>query len=320
MTPRPALWRGAFFCLAGHNARMTRIVISGGSGFIGEPLTRFLTKRCDEVAILTRNPSSVKAGRPVLWNPSERGAWVDEVRNADAVINLAGENVGEGRWTEKRKQAILQSRETVTGALVDAMLAAPRPERTFISASAIGYYGNRNDEIVDEQSPAGSGFLADVTRQWEKIALRAEQAARVVVMRFGVVLASDGGALAKMALPFRLGAGGPMGSGKQWMSWVDRDDLIGMIGWAIRNPEVRGVYNVTAPNPVTNAQFATVLGRALHRPAILPAPAFALRLALGEMADEMLLGGQRVMPAHAIQQSFPFEYPSVEASLSHIFS
>ncbi|MEO6259167.1 MAG: TIGR01777 family oxidoreductase [Thermoanaerobaculia bacterium] len=298
---------------------MTRIVISGGSGFIGEALARVLAGRGDDVSILTRTPSSVKAGKPVLWNPTEPAAWMESVRSADVVINLAGENVGAGRWTEKRKQAILQSRETVTGALVDVMLTAPRSDRVFISASAIGFYGDRGDESIDEESASGGGFLAEVTTRWEEIARRADKAARVVLMRFGIVLGSEGGALAKMALPFRLGAGGPMGSGKQWMSWVDRQDLLRMVVWAIDHPEVRGVYNVTAPNPVTNAQFSSALGRALHRPAILPAPAFALRLVLGQMADEMLLGGQRVLPTRATEQGFRFEYPTVDASLSHIY-
>jgi TIGR01777 family protein len=298
---------------------MKQIVIAGGSGFIGEPLARLLIARGDEVSIITRNPTSVRAGKAVLWNPGERGSWIDTVHRADAVINLAGENVGAGRWSAKRKQAILQSRLLVTGALVEALLADPRPGRTLINASAIGFYGNRDDESLDEKGSGGSGFLAEVTRQWEAAATRAENAARVVVMRFGVVLAGDGGALAKMALPFRLGTGGPMASGKQWMSWIDRDDLLKMIVWAIDDGNVRGVYNVTAPNPVTNREFAKALGHALHRPAVLPAPAFALRLALGEMADEMLLGGQRVLPAHAMQQGFHFEYPFVEASLRHIF-
>lgn len=298
---------------------MTRIVVSGGSGFIGEPLVKFLVARGDDVTVLTRNPASVRAGKALLWNPAEPAGWAASVRDADAVINLAGENVGAGRWTPSRKRAILQSRESVTSALVQVLAAAANPKRAFISASAIGHYGDRGDEVLDEQSAAGTGFLADVTMRWEEIALRAESAARVVVMRFGVVLAADGGALGKMAVPFKLGAGGPLGNGRQWMSWIDRDDLIAMLVWAIDHPEVRGVYNVTAPNPVTNADFTAALGRALHRPAILPAPAFALRLALGEMAEEMLLGGQRVLPKRALNEGFQFRYPAVDASLRHIY-
>ena len=298
---------------------MTRIVISGGSGFIGEPLVKFLVARGDDVSVLTRNPSSVRVGKAVLWNPRERAGWEGPVRDADAVINLAGENVGAGRWTAQRKLAILQSREEVTTSLTDVMLGSPNPKRVFVSASAIGRYGNRGDEVIDEQSAAGAGFLADVTKRWEEIALRAESAARVVVMRFGVVLAANGGALGKMAIPFKVGAGGPLGNGRQWMSWIDRDDLIAMIVWAVDHPAVRGIYNVTAPNPVTNAEFTAALGRALHRPAILPAPAFALRLALGEMADEMLLGGQRVLPKRATAEGFQFRYSTVDASLKHIY-
>ena len=193
--------------------------------------------------------------------------------------------------------------------------------RTFISASATGFYGDRGDESLDENSPGGSGFLAEVTKRWEELARGAEPFARVVILRFGVVLANDGGALAKLLLPFRLGAGGPMGSGQQWMPWIDRDDILRIIEWSIDRDATRGIYNATAPNPARNRDFAHALGRVLHRPAFLPTPAFALRLALGsEMANEMLLGGQRVVPKRAQDEGFEFAYPDLEPALKHAVS
>jgi len=300
---------------------MKRIVVAGGSGFIGEPLVRRLLALGDEVAVLTRNPSKVHAGRAVAWNPPSQGSWSDDVANADVVINLAGENVGGGRWTAERKKRIMDSRVAATSALVEAMSHKPDPERTFISASATGFYGDRGDESVDETSSGGSGFLAEVTKRWEELARGAEPFARVVIIRFGVVLANDGGALAKLLLPFRLGAGGPMGSGRQWMPWVDRDDILRIIEWSIDRDATRGTYNATAPNPARNRDFARALGRVLHRPAIIPTPAFALHLALGsEMADEMLLGGQRVLPKHAQDEGFEFAYPELDAALKHAVS
>lgn len=287
-----------------------KIAVSGGTGFIGTALVRRLVQRGADVAVLSRNPSKVPAGRGISWDA------VDEIAGADVVINLAGENIG-ARWTEERKRRILESRLSATRKLVDAMQRNPQNRRLFLSASAVGYYGPRGDETLDESAPPGGGFLSSVTRQWEEAARVAESIARLVTPRFGVVLARDGGALARLLLPFRLGAGGPIGSGDQWMSWADRDDVIGFVEWAIDRPSTRGVYNVTSPEPVTNRRFARVLGRALHRPAILPTPGFALRLLFGEMADETLLSGQRVVPAKAMLEGFTFRYPTLEASLRH---
>jgi uncharacterized protein (TIGR01777 family) len=300
---------------------MKRIVVAGGSGFIGEPLVRRLLARGDDVAVLTRNPSKVRAGRAVVWNPPTQSSWSYEVANADVVINLAGENVGGGRWTDARKKRIMDSRVAATSALVEAMARKPAQTRTFISASATGFYGDRGDESLDEDSRAGSGFLAEVTKKWEELARAAEPFARVVILRFGVVLANDGGALAKLLLPFRLGAGGPMGSSQQWMPWIDRDDILRIIEWSIDREATRGTYNATAPNAARNRDFARTLGRVLHRPAFLPTPAIALRLALGsEMANEMLLGGQRVVAKHAIDEGFEFAYPDLELALKHAVS
>ncbi|MCU1229402.1 MAG: hypothetical protein JWO97_2286 [Acidobacteria bacterium] len=293
-----------------------KIVIAGGSGFIGEPLVRHLLPRGD-VAVLSRDPSKVRAGRGVAWSPRENGgAWRDEVASADVVINLAGENVGAGRWTAARKQRIIDSRVDATRALVDVMRSAPRA-RTFISASAVGYYGSRGDELLDERADAGSGFLVDVTRRWEEEAHRVDDVARVVILRFGVVLAADGGALAKMLLPFRLCVGGVIGSGRQWMPWVDRDDVIRFIEWSIDREDARAVYNVAAPAPVTNRAFTKTLAAVLHRPAIFPLPAFVLRILFGEMADETLLTSERVMPARGLAEGFTFSYGEAESALRH---
>jgi uncharacterized protein (TIGR01777 family) len=290
-----------------------KIVVAGGSGFIGTPLVRALLARGADVAVLSRDPAKVRDGRGVGW------AGVGEaVRDADAIVNLSGENVGGGRWTAARRQRILQSRLEATGRLVDALRAAPERPRTFVSASAVGFYGLHGDETLDESAAPGGGFLAEVTRQWEAAAREGEAFARLVILRFGVVLAADkGGALAKMMLPFRFGAGGPVGNGRQWMSWIDRDDVVRMILWALDNETVRGVYNATSPEPVQNRDFARALGRAMHRPAILPAPAFALRLLFGDMANEVLLGGQRVLPARAAREGFVFEYPNLDRALAH---
>src|SRR5262245_32807779 len=239
-----------------------RVVVAGGTGFIGETLVRRLIARGNDVQVLTRNPAKVRAGRGLAWEQAgEAGA-------ADAVINLAGENVGGGRWTEARKKRIMESRVDATRALVDAVNARPDPRRTFINASAVSYYGLRGDETLDETSPPGDGFLAEVVKRWEELARRAEGAARLVLLRFGVVL-GPGGALKKMLLPFRFGLGGPLGSGRQWMSWIDREDVLRMIEWAIDHQSARGVYNVTSPNPVRNRDFTRALGRALHRPAFM---------------------------------------------------
>jgi uncharacterized protein (TIGR01777 family) len=297
---------------------MKKIVVAGGSGFIGEPLVRRLVARGDEVAVLTRNPSKVHDGRALVWDPASEGGWIDDVAAADVVINLAGENVGGGRWTDARKKRVVESRVFATTALVNAMRRQPGKSRTFISASAIGFYGDRGNESIDERSAPGTGFLTEVTKRWEELAREAEPFARVVILRFGIVLAANGGALAKLLLPFRLGAGGPMGSGNQWMSWIDRDDALRMIEWSIDRETTRGIYNATAPNPATNRDFARTLGHVLHRPAFMPTPSFALRLALGSgMANEMLLSGQRVLPVRATSEGFVFAHPELEEALGH---
>ena len=268
------------------------------------------------MSVLSRNPSRVRVGSGIPWDGRNQGAWTKELDDADAVINLAGENVGEGRWTADRKRKLIASRIEATGAIVEALRSAPQRTRTLVSASAVGYYGDRGDEVLDESASQGEGFLATLVETWESAAVKAEPFARAVLLRFGVALAAEGGALKKMLLPFKLGAGGPMGSGRQWMSWIDRDDALRMVLWALDNAEVRGLYNATAPEPVRNSDFTRALGQALHRPAVLPAPAFALRLAFGQMADEMLLGGQRVIPRRAEAEGFAFESRTIEQAFA----
>lgn len=293
------------------------VVIAGGTGFIGESLVKRLLKRGAQVSVLTRDSSHVAAGRALVWDAKNQGPWSSVVAAADVVINLAGENIGAGRWTESLKQRLVDSRLNSTNALVTAMKSDARRARTFISASAVGFYGTRGDEELDENGSRGSGFLADLTSRWEEAARAADSVARLVSLRFGVVLGGDGGALKKMMLPFRFGAGGPVGSGKQWISWIDREDVLRMIEWAIDNASTRGVYNATSPHPVRNVEFSKALGRAMHRPAVLPAPSFALRAIFGQMADELLLGGQRVVPSRAMREGFGFAYPDIDHAIRH---
>jgi len=287
-----------------------KVVITGGTGFIGAPLVRRFLEHGDEVLVVSRDPANVRQGRGIGWDAA------GEIAAAGAVINLAGENVGQ-RWTEERKRRILESRVRATTALVAAMQSEPRRERVFVSASAIHWYGLHGGEVLDESSPPGEGFLAEVTHRWEELARGAGEVARVVIFRQGVVLGAGGGALEKIALPFRLGVGGPIGSGRQWMSWIDREDVLRAMEWAVGRPEVRGAYNLTAPHAVTNREFAKTLARVLHRPALIPTPGFPLRAVFGQMADEMLLGGQRVMPARLVAEGFEFEYPALESALRH---
>jgi len=294
-----------------------RIVVAGGTGFLGTALGLALTHDGHEVAVLTRRPSRA---HHVAWDPEAyNGQASAAIDGADVVVNLAGESIADRRWTPQRKSAIRGSRITATKTLVRAIHAARRPPAAFLSGSAVGVYGARHDELVTEQSPSGSDFLAAVCRDWEREALEAAGRTRVVLLRTGLVLARDAGALPQLALPFRFFAGGPLGSGRQYMSWVHIDDWVEMVRWALKTNGVSGPLNVTAPGPVTNLEMARTLGRVLHRPALLPAPAAALRLALGEMADA-LLSGQRVVPEKAPALGFEFRYPTLEPALRNIYS
>ena len=295
-----------------------KVVVTGGTGFLGEPLVEALRRDAHDVVVLTR--SSPRGPGDIQWRPSDAGGgWVRAFEGAGAVINLAGEPIAAGRWTAVRKRAIRESRVEATRAVVAALRQAGTQDVALLSGSAIGYYGATGDEPLDEYAPAGTDFLGSVCRDWEREARAAEATARVVLLRTGLVLAGGGGALQQLALPFHFFAGGPLGSGRQVMSWIHRDDWIAMVRWALANSSVSGPVNMTAPQPVTNREMADAIGRALRRPSILPAPAFALRLALGEMADAMILNGQRVLPALAQSRGFKFRYETIDDALRAIY-
>jgi uncharacterized protein (TIGR01777 family) len=290
------------------------VMIAGGTGFLGRALTRSLRSSGHRVTVLSRRPT--QAGE-VGW-PSG-GTEPSPLDGADVVINLAGTSIASGRWSGSRKAAIRQSRVATTRTLVRAIAAAKAKPSVFLSGSAIGYYGCQGDDVLTEDTPPGTDFLAGVCRGWELEAMAAASTTRVVLLRTGLVLARDGGALPMLALPFRLFAGGRTGSGRQYMSWIHRDDWVSMVAWAIATPEVSGPLNLTAPEPVTNDAFARTLGATLHRPVWMPAPAFALRMVLGEMADALMLGGQRVVPRNASQRGFRFEHPALEPALQKLY-
>ncbi len=292
-----------------------KIVVSGGTGFLGEPLCRSLLDR-GEVVVLSRSPGKVEAGQGVEWHPPEPGDWQKHVHEADVVINLAGDNIGSGRWTSAKKERLRDSRVVVTRSIVESFRDGPPRPRRLLNASAVGYYGDRGEMLLDEDSVRGTGFMADLGVEWEQAAREAEDVASVTIMRFGVAIGEGGGALGSMVPIFKLGLGGRLGSGQQWMSWIDRKDLIRMINWIIDDDSRTGIYNVTSPEPVRNRELTEALGDALGRPTIIPAPAFGLRLVLGEMADEMLLASQRVVPRRAMEEGFDFEYPDIHRSMN----
>jgi len=296
------------------------IVVTGGTGFIGRALCVALIQRGHRVSILTRNAGQVfhqpeVSVNPVQWNGRDTGPWEQVLEGADTVINLAGAPIADARWTVARKQLITDSRVLTTRLLVRALSRCSSKPATFISSSGIGYYGASDDRRLDEGAPRGDGFLADLCLAWEAEALRAaEFGTRVVLLRTGMVLEQDGGALAKMVLPFKLYAGGPIMPGIQWVSWIHRSDHIGLIQWALTTPTVSGPINAVAPEPVTMNTFCEVLGRVLHRPSWLPVPRFALNMLLGELGT-LMTTGQRVIPAKAMAGGYAFHYPTLEPAL-----
>jgi uncharacterized protein len=295
-----------------------RILISGGTGLVGTALSEALQTEGHEVGQLVRPGGTARTG-DVRWDPASGSVDVAAMEGADAVICLSGANIAGGRWTPERKKVLRSSRVDATRVLVDSLGRLARKPRVFIGASAIGYYGDRGDEILTESSTAGNDFLALLARDWEAEAMRAELShIRTVIVRFGVALSTKGGALAKMLTPFKLGAGGRLGSGKQWMSWIALEDVVGILSAAIADDAIKGPVNVVAPNPVRNAEFTRVLASVLHRPAIFPAPAFLLRAALGEMADALLLSSQRVRPERIIAAGYGYRMPDLESALRNI--
>ena len=294
-----------------------KVVVSGASGLIGSELVPALRASGHDVIRLVRR--EVASVDEVAWNPAAGSLDAHLLEGVDAIVNLSGENIGQ-RWTASRKREILDSRLAATGLLAQtAVTLDPRPS-VFVSAGGVGVYGDRGDEIVTEESTLGTGFEADVVRAWEAAAAPARDAGiRVVNFRQGMVLAKEGGALARMLLPFKLGVGGRVGSGKQWWTWVAIDDVTAAYGFVLGH-EIDGVVNLAAPNPVTNAQFADALGKALGRPTILPTPAFAIRALFGEMGEDVLLCGRRALPARLIEAGFDFSAPTIETALSHVLT
>lgn len=296
------------------------IVVTGGTGFIGTAFCQARLAAGDRISVWSRSRAAARLRLPSAVRIVEQLSELDD-GPLDAVVNLAGENLASARWRPAHLQRCIDSRVQLTGRLVDWLRTRPRPA-TLVSASAIGWYGARDDVELTESSAAGmpDEFTVRLCRAWEDEACAAESAGiRVCRVRIGLVLAREGGSLARMVPPFWLGLGGPIGDGRQWMSWIHRDDLIGLLGWLLTRPAERGVYNGTAPTPVRNADFARALGAALRRPARLPMPAPLLRTLVGDMAD-LLLTGQRVVPARALSAGFAFRYPSLDSALAAIFA
>lgn len=292
-----------------------RILIAGATGFIGSALSSFLSAHGHSITKLVRKKASKDE---IKWDPVKGRLESSQLENFDAFINLAGENIS-SRWTEKRKRAILDSRIHSTKTLVQAISRLKSPPKTFINASAIGYYGNRGDQLLTEASSNGTGFLAHVCEEWEYAAEPLEkQNIRLIYTRFGVVLSPKGGALAKMLIPFKLGLGGVVGSGKQYMSWISLDDLLGIFNHLLQHPDLQGPFNVVAPHPVTNEVFTKTLGKVLSRPTILPLPAGLARFIFGEMADETLLTSQNVSCQKLLNSGYQFCQPELESALSQM--
>jgi uncharacterized protein len=312
-----------------------KVLMTGATGLVGTALTKALVRDGHTVCRMVRRETvSRKAGSPaqaagprvidVPWDPEASGGLTfadsqGDIAGADAVVNLAGASIAGGRWTTQGKMVLRSSRVRTTQSLVTALGRLRTPPKVLVSASAIGYYGSRGDEVLTEDSKPGDNFLAQVSQEWEAEAKKAEALGmRVVLTRLGIILAKHGGALPQIMRPFTFFVGGRVGSGQQWMSWVTLDDVIGVIRYALDDASVSGVINVVAPQPVRNAEFTRELARAMHRPALFPAPAFALRLALGrEMTDSLLLASQRVEPARLEQIGYRFLYADLPVTLSH---
>jgi len=300
-----------------------KIVIAGGTGFIGKAMVQAWASE-HQLLVLTRAPERAhsqlpEGARAIGWNGTELGDWVSQLEGIDVLINLAGESIAQ-RWTPAVKQRLWDSRVKTTTLLTQAVHQLQSPPRVMLQASAIGIYDQGPDTTCDESCPPGSGFLAELGKAWEAAAQPVQEwGVRLCLMRFGVVLGEGGGALERMLTPFKLGIGGPLGSGKQWLSWVHLADVVGAAAFLMERDALSGAFNFTAPNPVTMNEFAKTLGKVLLRPSILRAPAFALRLMLGEGA-EALLQGSRVLPKRLLEAGYGFQYPHLEDALRHLLA
>ena len=290
-----------------------RVAITGSSGLVGTALVEHLREAGHEVLPVVRGDSADPAA---MWDPA--AGWVRDgaLEGVEAIVHLAGASIGDGRWSDSRKQLLRSSRIEATRLLVDHLGTLESGPRVVIGASAVGYYGDRGDEQLTEEAAAGEGFLAELVRDWERETLRAsEHGARAVAIRTGLVLAGHGGVLQRMLLPFRMGVGGRLGSGRQWMSWISLEDLVNVIGFALVRDELSGAVNAVAPGAVTNREFTKVLGRVLRRPTLLPTPGFGLRLLFGEQADELLLSGQHVIARKLLDAGYQFRHRELEPAL-----
>lgn len=304
------------------------ILVSGSTGFVGTSLVKTLQGQGHTIVPLARPGTARKDaagvhdkvhGEAVAWDPVAGQFDAAGAEGADALIHLAGASIADGRWNATRKELLRTSRIEATRHLIEALAKLQRPPRVIVAASAIGYYGDRGEETLTESSAPGTDFLPEICREWEAESARAAQfGARVVNLRFGIILAAHGGALPRMVLPFKLGAGGRLGNGRQWMSWITLRETISIIQFALMTPGLVGAVNVVTPNPVRNTEFTKVLAKTLHRPALFPAPAFALRLALGEMADALLLSSQKVMPARLADSGYRFSQPDLAGALADV--
>jgi uncharacterized protein len=302
------------------------VIISGATGFIGTMLVQKLVEKKYAVIVLSRNPGKAIAFRNsgvevVAWEGKSAQGWGHHADGAYGIINLAGENIAAGRWTPQRKKAILESRLAAGRAITEAVEKAAQKPRAVIQASGIGYYGNRGDEALDETSTAGTGFLSDVALQWEQSTAAVEAlGVRRAIIRTGIVLGRNGGFLSRVLLPFRLFVGGYMGSGRQWLSWIHMADEVGAICFLLEKDAAQGAFNLCAPKPLSAKDFFSELGAALKRPSWLPVPGFALHLALGEMADELILSGQRALPRKLLQAGYDFQFPAAREALLNILN
>ena len=295
-----------------------KILVSGSHGLVGKALINSLTTDGHEVLKLVRHARAFGAPE-VEWHPNQGQLDAQHLEGFDVVVHLAGESIASGRWTDSKKRAIRESRVKGTSLLSEVLTRLSRPPSLFLCASAIGYYGNRGDELLTEQSAPGEDFLSSVCIEWENATKPAmEKGIRTIHTRFGVILDSEGGALAQMLTPFRMGIGGRVGSGKQWMSWIALEDVVNGLKFLIADKPVHGPVNFVAPNPVTNAEFTKTLGRVLSRPTIFPVPAFGARLAFGELADALLLSSQKVEPSVLEDKGFLFSWPTLEPALRHL--